>query len=91
MMMFLPSWKEAVQKIEWCPKLLKAWRIHEATPFGLFFLKNVLLTYEVKFNYFQVSMSTALAISRTNTNMRACIPMETRAVITLSRLKCGNI
>jgi hypothetical protein len=37
MMMFFSSWKEVVQKIEWCPKLLEAWRIHEGTPFGLFF------------------------------------------------------
>jgi hypothetical protein len=37
MMMFISSWKEVVQKIKWCPELLETWRIHEATPFGLFF------------------------------------------------------
>jgi hypothetical protein len=32
----------------------------------------------------------ALAISRINTNMIICIPMETKVVITLSRLRSGN-
>jgi len=32
----------------------------------------------------------ALAISRTNTNMRTCIAMETKGAITLSSLKSGN-
>ncbi len=32
-----------------------------------------------------------LAINKTNTNMKACIPMETKVVITLSRLRSGNI
>jgi hypothetical protein len=31
-----------------------------------------------------------VAINKTNTNMKACIPMETRVVITLSRLGSGN-
>jgi hypothetical protein len=34
--------------------------------------------------------TNALAISRINTNMIICIPMETKVVITLSRLRCGN-
>ncbi len=32
----------------------------------------------------------ALAISWTNTNMGACIPKESKVVITFSRLKSGN-
>jgi hypothetical protein len=31
-----------------------------------------------------------LAISGTNTNMKACIPMETRVVITFSSLRSEN-
>jgi hypothetical protein len=31
-----------------------------------------------------------LAINQTYTNMRACIPMETRVAITLSRWESGN-